>query len=69
VRDVTSHPRLNIHSFRTPAGIAVLIITAIVLLWVRIAALRPLPGRDVTIATGSPDSAYSDIRPTPAMKW
>jgi TRAP-type uncharacterized transport system substrate-binding protein len=51
--------RLNIHSFRTPTGIAVLIITAIVLLWALIAALRPLPGRDVSIATGPPGSAYT----------
>ncbi len=38
-----------------------LIITAVVLLWALFAALRPLPGRDVSIATGTADSAYADI--------
>lgn len=38
-----------------------LIITVIVLLWVLFAALRPLPGRDVSIATGTAGSAYADI--------
>jgi TRAP-type uncharacterized transport system substrate-binding protein len=39
----------------------VLIITAVVLLWVLFAALRPLPGRDVSIATGTAGSAYANI--------
>jgi TRAP-type uncharacterized transport system substrate-binding protein len=39
----------------------VLIITAVVLLWALFAALRPLPGRDVSIATGTAGSAYADI--------
>jgi TRAP-type uncharacterized transport system substrate-binding protein len=38
-----------------------LIITAVVLLWALFAALRPLPGRDVTIATGPAGGAYADI--------
>ena len=38
-----------------------LIITAVVLLWALFAALRPLPGRDVSIATGTAGSAYADI--------
>jgi TRAP-type uncharacterized transport system substrate-binding protein len=37
------------------------IITAVVLLWALFAALRPLPGRDVSIATGTAGSAYADI--------
>jgi TRAP transporter TAXI family solute receptor len=44
---------------RTSAGIAALIVTAAVTLWVLFAALRPLPGRDVTIATGPPGSVYA----------
>jgi TRAP-type uncharacterized transport system substrate-binding protein len=39
----------------------VLIITAIVLLWALFAALRPFPGRDVSIATGPAGSAYAQI--------
>jgi TRAP-type uncharacterized transport system substrate-binding protein len=39
----------------------VLIITAVALLWAFFAALRPLPGRDVSIATGTAGSAYADI--------
>jgi TRAP-type uncharacterized transport system substrate-binding protein len=39
----------------------VLIITAVVLLWALFAALRPFPGRDVTIATGPAGSAYAQI--------
>jgi TRAP-type uncharacterized transport system substrate-binding protein len=39
----------------------VLIITAVVLLWALFAALRPLPRRDVSIATGTAGSAYADI--------
>jgi TRAP-type uncharacterized transport system substrate-binding protein len=39
----------------------VLIITAVVLLWALFAALRPLPARDVSIATGTAGSAYADI--------
>src|SRR5271168_2748239 len=38
-----------------------LIITAVVLLWALFAALRPLPGRDVSIATGPAGSAYAQI--------
>ena len=38
-----------------------LIITAVVLLWALFAALRPFPGRDVTIATGPAGSAYAQI--------
>jgi TRAP-type uncharacterized transport system substrate-binding protein len=59
--EVAIHPKLNPHFFRTSTGIAVLIITAFVLLWALFAALRPLPGRDVSIATGTAGSAYADI--------
>ena len=38
-----------------------LIITAVVLLWALFAALRPFPGRDVSIATGPVGSAYAQI--------
>jgi hypothetical protein len=51
----------NRHLLRTSGGIAVLIITAGVLLWTLFAALRPLPGRDVSIATGPPGSAYVQV--------
>lgn len=50
--------RFNSRLLRTSAGITLLIVTAGVLLWVLFAALRPLPGRDVTIATGPPGSVY-----------
>jgi TRAP-type uncharacterized transport system substrate-binding protein len=59
--EVAIPPKLNPHFFRTSTGIAVLIITAVVLLWALFAALRPLPGRDVSIATGTAGSAYADI--------
>jgi TRAP-type uncharacterized transport system substrate-binding protein len=39
----------------------VLIVTAVVLLWVLFAALRPFPGRDVSIATGPAGSAYEQV--------
>jgi len=53
--------RLKVTSrfLRTSAGIAALIVTAGVILWVLLAVLRPLPGRDVTIATGPPGSVYA----------
>lgn len=43
---------------RTPIVIVALIVTVGVLLWVLFAALRPLPGRTFSIATGAPGSAY-----------
>jgi hypothetical protein len=51
----------NRHLLRTSGGIAALIITAGVLLWTLFAALRPLPKRDVSIATGPPGSAYVQV--------
>ena len=53
--------QLNRHFFRTPAGIAVLILTGGVLLWALFVVLRPLPGRELAIATGPPGSAYVQI--------
>lgn len=44
---------------RTPAGIILLALTALALLWILFATLRPLPGRDLTLATGPPDSVYA----------
>jgi TRAP-type uncharacterized transport system substrate-binding protein len=40
-------------------AIAVLIVTGAVLLWILFVVLRPLPGRDLTIAAGPAGSAYS----------
>lgn len=47
--------------FRTPVGIAVLVLTSGVLLWALFVVLRPLPGRDLAIATGPPGSAYVQV--------
>src|ERR1700742_4536664 len=47
--------------FRTPIGIAVLALTIGVLLWALFVVLRPLPGRDLAIATGPPGSAYEQV--------
>ena len=44
-------PAFSSRFLRTSVGIAV-IVTVGVLLWALFVALRPLPGRDVTIATG-----------------
>ena len=44
---------------RTPAGIALLAVTAVVLLWTLFATLRPLPGRDLAMATGPPGSVFA----------
>jgi TRAP-type uncharacterized transport system substrate-binding protein len=59
--EVVIRPKLSPHFFRTSTGIAVLSITAIMLLWALFAALRPLPGRDVSIAIGTAGSAYANI--------
>jgi TRAP-type uncharacterized transport system substrate-binding protein len=55
------HPLFNRHFFRTPVGIAVLVLTSGVLLWALFVLLRPLPGRDLAIATGPPGSAYEEV--------
>ena len=52
-------PKLNRQFFRTPAGVALFIVTGGVLLWALFVVLRPLPGRDVAIATGPAGSAYA----------
>jgi len=46
---------------RTGAGLALLALTAIVVLWALVAALRPLPGRDLVMATGAPGSEYARV--------
>jgi len=52
-------PKFNRQIFRTPVGVALLIVTGGVLLWALFAVLRPLPGRDLAIATGPAGSAYA----------
>jgi TRAP-type uncharacterized transport system substrate-binding protein len=44
---------------RTWAGVALLTVTGVVLLWTVIATLRPLPRRDLAMATGPPGSVYA----------
>jgi TRAP-type uncharacterized transport system substrate-binding protein len=53
--------QLNRQFFRTPVGIAILIVTGGVLLWALFVILRPLPGRDLAIAAGPPGSAYVQV--------
>jgi TRAP-type uncharacterized transport system substrate-binding protein len=52
-------PRLSPAFLRAPAGIALLVVTAVVLLWTLFATLRPLPGRDVTIAADPAGDVYA----------
>ncbi len=51
--------RFDQHFFRTRAGILVLILSAAVLLWAVVAALRPLPGRHLVLAAGAAGSDYA----------
>ena len=53
-------PKFNLSFFRA-SSVGALIVVAIVPLWSLFAALRPLPGRDLSIATGTVGSAYADI--------
>jgi TRAP-type uncharacterized transport system substrate-binding protein len=46
---------------RTRFGIALLALTAVVLLWTLIVVLRPLPGRELTMATGAPGSEFARV--------
>jgi TRAP-type uncharacterized transport system substrate-binding protein len=46
---------------RTRAGIALLALTGAILLITLLAALRPLPSRELALATGAPGSAYASI--------
>ena len=55
------YPQFSRQFFRTPLGIAVLIVTIGVLFWALFVVLRPLPGRDLAIATGPPGSAYVEV--------
>jgi TRAP-type uncharacterized transport system substrate-binding protein len=48
-------------SVNTPVAIAIAVVTVGVLVWAFFAAFRPLPGRDLTIATGPPGSAYAQF--------
>src|SRR5882672_6932141 len=50
--------RLDLHFFRSPAGIALIVVTVVVLLSVLVVSLQPLPGRSIAIATGPAGSAY-----------
>ena len=52
-------PLINRQFARTPAGIILIAVTVVVLLWTLFATLRPLPGRDLAIATGPPGSVYA----------
>ena len=52
-------PLINRQFARTPAGIILIVVTVAVLLWTLFATLRPLPGRDLAIATGPPGSVYA----------
>ena len=54
-------PAVQPSFFRNPVGVALLIVTAGVLLWGLFVVLRPLPGRDLTIATGP--------RAAPTCRW
>lgn len=53
--------RIDSEFLRTRAGIVLLALTAGVLLWALLAALRPLPSRDLAMATGSAGSEYARI--------
>jgi TRAP-type uncharacterized transport system substrate-binding protein len=53
--------RLQRHFFRTGIGVAVLIAIILVLLWAVFKALKPLPGRNLTLATGPPGSTYASV--------
>ncbi len=51
--------RIDMRFLHTRLGIALLVLSAAVLLWTVIAALRPLPGRDLSMATGPAGSVYA----------
>jgi TRAP-type uncharacterized transport system substrate-binding protein len=53
--------RIDTDFLRTRAGIVVLALTAAVLLWTLVVALRPLPGRDLTMATGAAGSEFARV--------
>jgi TRAP-type uncharacterized transport system substrate-binding protein len=52
-------PRIDRRFARSGIGILLIAVTVAVLLWTLFATLRPLPGRDVSIATGPPGSVYA----------
>jgi TRAP transporter TAXI family solute receptor len=51
--------RVDRHFFRSPAGIALLVVTVGVLLIILVTSLRPLPSRHLAMATGPPGSVYA----------
>jgi TRAP-type uncharacterized transport system substrate-binding protein len=51
--------KLDRRFFRTPAGMALIVVTAGVLVATLFAALQPLPKRHLVMATGPPGSAYA----------
>ena len=52
-------PSIDRTFVRSAGGIAALAITGGVLIWTLFATLRPLPSRDLTMATGPPGSVYA----------
>lgn len=52
-------PRIDRQFLRTRAGIFLVAVSVVVLLGTLVAALRPLPRRDLAIATGPPGSVYA----------
>jgi TRAP-type uncharacterized transport system substrate-binding protein len=56
---MTIRSRIDPRFFRTPTGVVLIAVTAVILLWALIAALRPLPGRHLGMATGPTGSAYA----------
>ena len=53
--------RVDLQFFRSPTGIALIAVTAAVLLIVLVASLRPLPSRHLAMATGPPGSVYAQV--------
>jgi len=54
-------PRVDLQFFRSSTGIALIAVTAVVLLMVLVASLRPLPSRHLAMATGPPGSVYAQV--------
>jgi uncharacterized protein len=54
-------PRLERRFFHTGVGFVVLIAMVIVSLWAVLEALKPLPGRNLTLATGPAGSTYASV--------
>jgi len=54
-------PRVDVQFFQSSTGIALIAVTAVVLLMVLVASLRPLPSRHLAMATGPPGSVYAQV--------